>query len=226
MDTFYRFVQRVIAGALDLVFPRQCIGCSREGISLCLECRESLPEALWDTGEVKDMYALFDYQDTVVKKMIWHIKYKGNRELAGIGGEMLYEKIIEFLGDKIQFGEMKNPLLIPTPISKKRLRERGFNQAARLVKEILRRDEERFFEADMSALRKIKHTAPQTSLGERSERLQNIKGCFFVASPEKIAKRNIIIIDDVYTTGGTILEMRRVLKEAGAKNAIAFTIAH
>ena len=82
------------------------------------------------------------------------------------------------------------------------------------------------FSADFNALEKIRHTAPQSSIKNRALRLQNLSGCFSIPHPEKVRGKNIILIDDVTTTGSTLAEARSVLLSAGARSVHAIAIAH
>jgi ComF family protein len=118
-----------------------------------------------------------------------------------------------------------NPLLIPIPISKKRYRERGYNQSLLVCKELIRIDKENF-DLESSVLIKNKETEHQARIKNRNERLKNIIGSFETKNENKIKNRNIILIDDITTTGATLNEAKKILKESGAKKIIAFTVAH
>ena len=85
---------------------------------------------------------------------------------------------------------------------------------------------EAFSVANKNILVKTRNTEHQARIGERSARLKNLVGSFAVKNPELVAHRNIILIDDVTTTGATLAEARKVLRAAQARKVIAFTIAH
>ena len=108
---------------------------------------------------------------------------------------------------------------------KKDLYTRGYNQSELIVKEIVKIDGNKNFQYIQNSLTKIKETPHQSKLKNKTERLKNLKNCFS-ADAEKVKGRNIILIDDVITTGTTMSEASRTLKEAGAKNVIGFSIAH
>jgi ComF family protein len=112
-------------------------------------------------------------------------------------------------------------LLIPVPLHIKRLRERGFNQSLLLAKEIGRKYR---IPVNFSLLKRSKFTLTQTGLN-KAEREKNIKGAFAVTDEKKIADKNIILIDDVYTTGATINECSRVLLKAGAQKVAVLTLS-
>jgi ComF family protein len=169
--------------------------------------------------------SLYSYRDPLARELIWQMKFKHNSNLTNLGANLLYDSIVGFMQDSGNFSGFENPLIIPVPISKKRERERGFNQSALLARKILELDDGANFEIDEHSVAKTLDTVPQTTL-IRAEREKNLVGCFTVTEPEKIKGRNIIIIDDVYTTGSTINELKKVLVQAGAKKVVGFTIAH
>ena len=227
----------------------------------------------------KNILSLFDYRSPLVKEAVWMLKYRGNKKIAALLAACLYDELLAFLEEYAPFTNFTEPLLIPIPLSRKRERERGFNQCVLLCDALMRLDtsflpssvEEgcrrrgggvllrrsvgssrrgggveiigrpvcalacalrasrqrtgRNFTLSTSALRKVKDTPAQTKMDKRIERLRNLKGCF-LADPEAVCGRNIILIDDVATTGATLDEARRALRKAGARKVIAFTIAH
>jgi predicted amidophosphoribosyltransferase len=106
------------------------------------------------------------------------------------------------------------------------MREHGFNQCERVVKYIEKLDKDNFFKFSYDNLIKIKENTSQAHTKNRFERMENIKNSFSVCFPEKIANRNIILIDDVWTTGATIEEAGKELVKSGAREVMAYTIAH
>jgi ComF family protein len=169
--------------------------------------------------------ALFQYKDKIIRKAIWEIKYMGNKKIAEKFCKPFYEFIIEELGDEIAFENFSNPLLTPIPSGKETMQKRGFNQCELIAKELIRLDEEINFKLEMKAIFKIKETAHQSETKNKSKRLKNLEGCFS-ADPEKVRGRCIVLIDDVITTGATMKEVSKTLKNAGAKKVIGFSIAH
>lgn len=169
--------------------------------------------------------SLFSYKDPLVRELVWQIKYKENRKLISAVSSLLYETILEDLSQK-RFFEEETPLLVPIPISRGRLRERGFNQADLICRQITIISNEKIFDYRPDALIKVRETIPQTKTRSRSERLKNLKDVFKVSNPAKISGKIVILIDDVATTGTTIKEAKRTLKNAGARKIYAYTIAH
>ena len=114
-------------------------------------------------------------------------------------------------------------ILIPIPITTKRFRERGYNQA-----ELLATHFSKAFHLGLekNILYKTKHTNKQGTAKSKEERAQNILGSFGVKHPELVEGKNIILIDDITTTGSTLVEVRNLLLEKGSAKVIAWTIAN
>jgi len=220
----------------DLLFPKFCLSCQREGNYLCEDCQSTLlvsgVHQKNPTQNLKDLYFAIDYQQPLIKNLIKLFKYQPFvKELA----IPLTSLIIE------HFQLTENPppffgggfILVPVPLEKKKLKWRGFNQAEELGKEL-----SSFLKIPLisGCLIKIKETPPQVELSDE-ERKENIKGAFLVKDKELIknpkgkpsasygAGKKILLVDDVYTTGSTMEECARVLKEAGAKEIIGIVVA-
>lgn len=111
--------------------------------------------------------------------------------------------------------------IVPVPLHEKRLRKRGFNQASLLALSFFPKEKDKIKNTMLFRKRK---TIPQTGL-DGSSRRKNIKNAFWVKDPEKIKGKNIILIDDVFTTGTTVNECARVLVKSGAKRVDVLTLA-
>lgn len=209
---------------LDIIFPVNCLSCGKRGMNLCEKCLSDFPPA--ERESAKWIFPLFDYRHPSLKKAIWLLKYKGKRGLAKIFAEALYGRIMEELADLEMMENFREPMLIPIPLAKKRQRERGFNQAELICRKLIELDITRTLNLEPNLLIKPKETEHQARIEDRQKRLSNIVGSFAVRNPEKIKGRNIILIDDVTTTGATLNEAKKTLKQAGAKKVIAFAIAH
>ncbi|MFA6585807.1 MAG: phosphoribosyltransferase family protein [Candidatus Paceibacterota bacterium] len=212
---------------LNVVFPVNCISCGKNGSDLCKKCLVDSPYA--ERESANWIFPLFDYRHIPIKKSIWLLKYKGKKKLAGIFAEIIYEKIIEELSELSVMKNFREPILIPIPLSPKRHRERGYNQAELICKELMKVNDLRHgvnMQLEKNILIKIKETEHQANIKERKDRLKNLSGSFAVKNGETIKGRNIILIDDVLTTGATLSEAKKTLKQYGAKKVIAFTVAH
>lgn len=222
---------------LDLIFPKKCFGCGRDGEFLCGQCFNSLdfPEircficrkggagfcaqcASFFGLENLCVFWAADYRNNAIKKIIRTFKYRQAGALAETLGEILSQRT-EKLFIKNSAGAS---LIIPVPLAPKRQRERGFNQAALLGRYFAQKNGLAF---DSEILLKIKNTAPQVGTAGRGERLENLKESFAVSDFKKIQGKTVILVDDVLTTGATIMECARALQKAGVKKIIALVAA-
>jgi competence protein ComFC len=212
---------------LDIVFPVKCILCGKTGADLCLSCLKDSPPA--ERESAKWIFPLYDYRHPVIKKSLWLLKYKGKKRLVSVFAEILYEKILEELSDLSVMENFHNAILIPIPLSPKRYRERGYNQAELICGELVKINNLCHgvdFELENNILTKSKNTEHQARIKDRRARLKNLSGSFAVKNEGLIKNKNIILIDDITTTGATLAEAKKILKQAGARKVIAFTVAH
>lgn len=232
---------RFLNTILDIIFPTKCVLCDKTGVDLCTECLKSAPKAERESAEW--IFPLYDYRHPAIKKSLWLLKYKGKRKLAGVFAEVVYEKILEELSELSLMENFTELLLIPIPLSPQRYRERGFNQAELICKELIRIHHLRYgvdanthfnhgvnMQLEKNILIKIKDTKHQARIKNRNERIKNIIGTFAIKNEainkDLLKRKNIILIDDILTTGATLSEAKKILKQAGARKVIAFTVAH
>lgn len=215
---------KLIDTILDIFFPVNCLHCGKGNKELCSFCIINFPEA--ERESANWIYPLFDYRHPPVKKAILLLKYKNKKRIANIFANIMYERILEEISDLRMLDNFKEIILIPIPLAKKRKIERGFNQAELLCKELIKIDKNINFIYKKDILIKPKDTIHQANIENRDKRLKNLVGSFIVKDPTIIKNKNIILIDDVTTTGATLSEARKTLKKEGARSIIAFTIAH
>lgn len=216
----HSFIHSSLNFLLNLVLPRHCLGCDAPGTEFCDDCVNGLPTA----NEVgSGALALYDYQIPLVKNAIWRLKYKGVKAIGARLGQELHRR---FVGPgRLKLPKNRTILIVPIPLGQRRFQERGFNQAAVIARAFAAMDPTRFcFAGDL--LIKIKDTPTQVSIQNRAARLVNLSGAFAVTVPARAAGQNIILIDDVVTTGGTLAEAKHSLKRAGAKRVWILTAAH
>lgn len=206
---------------LSVLFPIRCFGCGVKGTYICIECASAIPKTASDTH---GFISVFQYKDPIVRSLLHTLKYKGGKDLARACTIFLYEVLRDELGDALLFKNFKSPLVIPIPLSKRRRRERGFNQAELIAQELIRLDPS--FELCGDVLVKTKNTPSQTEMKNKAERIRNVKDSFMVQNGEKILERNIILVDDIYTTGATLNEARETLLSSGARDIFCATVAH
>lgn len=150
-----------------------------------------------------------------LKEAIHRFKYGGVFPLVRVFGDLLQPPLQTLIED------YPADVMVPVPLHIRRLRERGFNQALLLVRELSKRMGIPYEER---ALAKIKDTPVQISLKKR-ERRRNLKGAFQVRDQEAIERKSIVLVDDVYTTGATVNECSRTLLKGGAGKVAVLTVA-
>lgn len=180
---------------------------------ICLKCKET-------KRNFERSVSCFEY-DKTAKSLIYKLKYGAEKYVAKVFGKFLYEtfKIANF---------SKIDIVCCAPLNEKRLKTRGYNQAQVLLEvfteEAFKNCEE--FASEPQLLKRVKNTQTQTHL-TREERKENLKGAFELnCEKDKIKGKNILVIDDIFTTGATIEEMTRVLKKAGANKVFGLTVCH
>ena len=174
--------------------------------------------------EKDNVLAFFRYDDELIKRMVWKLKYRGDAAIAALFAESVYDVLVEELSDHALFRGFAQPLLVPIPLGKKRLRERGYNQAE-IFAHAIETQNHILSTTEAHLLLKIRETAPQTTLPKKA-RETNILRAFAVSRPQEVNGKSILLIDDVTTTGSTFREARKVLEEAGARCVVCLAIAH
>jgi ComF family protein len=115
-------------------------------------------------------------------------------------------------------------LVVPVPLYSRKLRQRGFNQSEVIVRAALKHAVQDRLTLDTAVLERRRETQTQTGL-TRHQRRENIRGAFVVAKPQKVKGREILLVDDVFTTGTTVSECARILRRAGASKVFVATVA-
>jgi ComF family protein len=206
---------------LELLFPKFCFGCHREGSYLCEDCQATLETFKFHKQHsgryLKDLYFTLPYRGSLIRNLIQKFKHQPLvKELAKPLSSLIIEHL-QLLDNKPSFTDF---VIIPIPLEKKRLKARGFNQAEEIAKELAS-----FFEIPLisDCLMKIKETPPQAELAVEA-RKENIKGVLSVKNGQEIKNKKILLIDDIYVTGSTMEEAARTLKKAGAKEVIGIAV--
>lgn len=225
---------------LDTLFPWECAFCQKESefnyplcqrcllkIQLfnqfiCPVCQKRLfnPNKTCHSSPLKALGVVGFYEDEILKEVIHTFKYKKIKNLVF----PLASLIIFFLKNNSYFLNLpkENLVIIPIPLHKKRKQLRGFNQA-----EILALEVSNYFSIKLinNVLIRIKNRPAQAEIKNLNQREKNIKGVFEIKDLKKIKNKTILLIDDVYTTGATLNEAAKILKQNGAKNVIGLVLA-
>ena len=216
----------------DLIFPVRCIGCGLEGELLCEEClgrvqlnKEQFCPVCWQPslgGKVcgscdsplAGLRVAASYErNPELAKAVRTLKYKFSEDLAGKLAQILVRSIQQksYVGERV---------ITPVPLHRKRERWRGFNQAELLATAVA----EKLNLPLEHLLIRAKNTSQQAKLSKQ-ERLKNIGGAFVLA-PEIVMKdRTVILVDDIASTGSTLIECAKVLKKNGAKKIWGLVLA-
>ncbi len=233
-------VKRLWDMVLDILFPPSCLACTaaltgtRSELPLvcdactqsikvstayfCPACRARIP--VGQPGcHPKANYVLAgatSYEIPAVQSLIWRLKFNRRTLAAGPLAD-----IVSLFLDSIRL-DISQSIIVPIPLHPSRLRDRGFNQSELIARELIKT---RGGGLCTDVLRKQVATQPQSKLDQWDKRERNVRGSFIIANPELVKGRDIILLDDVWTSGATMNEAARLLKAAGAKKIIALVVA-
>jgi ComF family protein len=163
--------------------------------------------------------AAYGSYETGLRELIHLLKYDRVRPAANVLGRMLAEAIEDL--EALFAGPV---IVVPVPLHSRKLRQRGFNQSELIARAALKLRAGRGFRLDTNILERRRETQSQIGLS-RHQRQENMRGAFAVSSPEKLSGREILLVDDVFTTGTTASECARVLRKAGAARVYVATVA-
>lgn len=175
--------------------------------------------SLRKTHTVGEVEALLPYENEKVQALIWELKYYGSAKSASLLGRLLAEEIPALVSESLT----KKPLLIPVPLHPNRIKARGYNQMTR-VTEVTTEQITDAVEHAPDILVRIKDTPRQTALS-RTKRLLNVVDAFKTKNPTAVKGRVCIVVDDVATTGSTLLSAGSALKKAGASSVVLLALA-
>jgi ComF family protein len=210
-----------IASLLDLLFPPKCVFCGRvlhdSGDSWCDKCIESLPFTL-NGGKQEGLYYDFCisplYYKAAVRRSILRFKFRGASGYAGVYGKILADNIREH-------PDIGYDVISWVPLSSKRKRSRGYDQAMLLALATALE----LGDVAVETLMKPRDVRAQSELGAAAERRSNISGAYEAVDPELIEGKCVLLIDDIVTTGSTLDECASVLLAAGASKVVCAALA-
>ncbi|MBI2848469.1 MAG: ComF family protein [Chloroflexi bacterium] len=219
--------------ALDLLFPKWCVGCGRRGDFICLRCQPLLtriepplcprcgcpqpsgvicPTCVGRGGAIDGIRSPFRF-DGVIRQAVHQLKYRNIRALA--------VPLARFLSDYLMANPMPADMLIPVPLHGKRLRERGYNQSALLARELGKLVGLPVLD---NCLKRERAASPQARTATVAERRQNVEGAF-ACRGQGMRDKAVLLVDDVATSGATLDACAIALKAMGAGSVWGLVLA-
>ena len=206
----FRAIKYIFEGILDIVYPLEenCVICKRDGfIGLCPSCKAKIKRA--EVGEDNISYGFYG---GILKELILKFKYGSNFTCGSILSQFLLEVINE--------NNIEADFICYVPMTKASKRKRGFNQCEIIANKISCETNIPVYHC----IKKIKDTKEQKSLN-KEQRSENLNGAFSIDESKNISGKNILLIDDVITTGATINECKKILKKYNVNKIIVLTLA-
>ena len=205
-----KIIKIALEALLDIIYPydNKCIICGVEGfLGICSKCKSEIKRV-----HQQEEIMAYGYYGGVLKKLILNLKY----HKSFIAGKVLADLLCQIIIEK----KLSIDCICYVPISKDSLKKRGFNQCSVLAKNI-----SSILDIPViDCLVKVKETKEQKLLG-KEERMKNILDAFEIKNKEKLFKKNILLIDDVYTTGATINECKKNIEKCNIYKIYLLTIA-
>jgi len=219
--------------ALDLLFPQHCVGCGKEGEFLCYSCRQSLPRITpplcprcgkpqpsgilcpscvgW-SAKIDGIRSPFRF-DGAMREAVHQLKYRNLRALA--------VPLAKLLQDYLITNPVPAEVLVPVPLHRKRLRERGYNQSSLLARQLGKLANLPVVD---DCLIRQRHAPPQARTATVEERRSNVTDAF--ACPDhRLRDKQVLLIDDVSTSGATLDACAAAIKAAGATSVWGLVMA-
>lgn len=212
---------KIFVWLLDLLYPPRCAFCRRllpDNVrGVCSFCKKKLPYVPAD-GQVRNLKNIDKcvaplYYDGPVRESLHRYKFSALTAYADIYSE--------FMGKCIDENGISCDIITWIPLSRRRLRKRGYDQAELLARLIAKRQG---FEC-VRLLKKLRDNPPQSGTGSPEKRRANVKGIYSCTEPERVKGKTILLIDDIVTTGATLSEAAGVLKKAGAAAVYCAAVA-
>lgn len=217
---------------MDFLLPRFCPSCNKKLLKcetvICNSCFKTIKTVTPDRiqSEIKrkfeiekiitDFYSLFVFEkDMALQNIIHSFKYGRRFQNAFYFGELLGEALKE----RLKLWEIE--YIVPVPLHHVKKTERGYNQSFYVAKGLSKNSE---LPVNNNSIRRQRFTESQTTMSI-FERKQNIKDAFKIKKNKNITQKNILLVDDVLTTGATITECGKALLDAGANKIFAATVA-
>ena len=247
LKTSLIFCQRTETFFLDMLFPISCLLCQKENIWICKTCLEKIAIADFqvcpycEKGQSSGGYACErckrkqrrENKVLGLDSLVSATKYRDISHLVHLFKYRFISDLGEPLGKLLAKAALKNnitlpDLIVPVPIHKRKLRWRGFNQAELLAETLAENLTPGFqIPVDSKLLYRRKNTSPQMKIKNYQARFSNMENAFALddIKSDLIQDKNILLVDDIATTGATLFECAKILKEGGARQVSALIIA-
>jgi ComF family protein len=211
-------LKRLWTGTLYILYPPRCGGCDRRDTLFCERCRKQVVAPSPGTVVVPNIEEVFcaGMFGGVLRAAIHKLKYESDSPLAELLGGLIVEALAPTRLPRTL--QQDPPTLVPVPLHPQREKSRGYNQCALLAEEVAR---ETGWLLDNS-LHRVRPTKSQVGL-HMEERRQNVAGAFEWRGGK--APENVLLVDDVCTTGATLAECARALRKAGVGRVFAAAVA-
>lgn len=209
-------LDRAQKGILDFLFPRHCPFCGRIAGKdlLCSTCQETLPWCRTIRHGAFGECAAPLYYEGGVRDALLAFKFRRRVEHLSCFGMLMAATAAEHFADRFD-------AVTWVPVSKKRLKKRGFDQSRMLCASLC----VDWHTEPQETLRKTVDNPPQSGIDDPAARRANVLGAYEAVAPEDIAGKRFLLVDDILTTGATLSECVRVLKAAGAADVVCLTMA-
>lgn len=240
----FDFFSKTEGTILDIIFPRSCLRCGKGNDFVCRECFKTLQQlsfqmcpicekAITIAGErcdlckktsiynIDKLIVAGNYDDVFLSKLIHSYKYKFIRELSAPLGDFLLSSLKKWSFPIPDY-------IVPVPLHTRRLKWRGFNQANLLALHLSENIIPGLIVPTVqTALIRARNTIPQMKIKKYSGRINNVNEAFCFNSDlvENLTAANVLLVDDVCTTGSTIFECARILKNAKPRSITAAVLA-
>lgn len=191
-----------------ILFPKYCRGCKIPNVYICSSCIKLLQPAELIPGPLYT--AVFSYRNKLIRSVVRDLKYKNKKHVCNDLFPSLEQHISNTLAEHLAFPSNKI-ILLPVPISKKRKKSRGYNQAEIIAQGIASQNSTTFCVLNNILIRTKETLALHTH--HKKERSRILRNAFTVLNPETIQNIPVIIIDDICTSGATFDAIREILKK-------------
>jgi ComF family protein len=226
-------LSKIKEAALDILFPKKCLGCGAEGVLICHTCQKTIVRIMppvcpkcgrpqpsgilchrcvsWPSA-IDGVRSPLQFEG-IIREAIHQFKYNNLRVLSGTLAAFLHEFLLN--------NSITGDVFVPVPLHPKRLKERGYNQAGLLARELGKKIS---LPVNENCLVRIKHVSPQALTGSVLERRNNVYQAF-ICRNLSMENKHVILVDDVATSGATLDACAIALKLSGALSVWGLVLA-